>query len=246
VNPDRKVRTRLLVGAAALAAVWTCAAHWPESLPREFWFWLLACLAGEMMWVPLPLGRGSTASMASCFNYAALLVLRPGEALLATMIATALGERFGLKKPLLRVAYNTSHTAIAVATGAWVFDTLAGGNRDLVSLLSHLQLAPILLSALAFYSINRLAVVLAIASCEGVKVGAAWSRNFGTTYEALSSGAIFSLGALFATHFQGIGMAGTVLVALPLLLACDGLRRFNQRAARAESAAEKEDHRDAA
>jgi hypothetical protein len=240
------LRTRILVAVAMTAAAWTLASRWPESLPREFWFWLLACLAGELMWVPLPMGRGSTASMASCFNYAALLVLRPGEALLATVIATAIGERFGLKKPMLRVAYNTSHTALAVATGAWVFDTMAGGNRDLVSLLSHLQLAPILLSALAFYSINRTAVVLAIASCEGVPVGAAWSRNFGSTYEALSSGAIFSLGALFATHFQGIGMAGTVLVALPLLLACDGLRRFNERAARENAATRPEDDRKAA
>src|SRR5204862_3573521 len=78
---ERKLRTRTLVGVAMLVAAWTLASHWPDSLPREFWFWLLACLAGELMWVPLPLGRGSTASMASCFNFAALLVLRPGEAL---------------------------------------------------------------------------------------------------------------------------------------------------------------------
>ena len=222
----------MLVAVTVLAAAFICVSRWPDSLPREFWFWLVACLAGELMWVPLPFGRGSTASMASCFNYAALLVLPPGEALIATAVATVLGERFGLKKPMLRVAYNTAHTAIAVATGAWVFDALAGGNRDLVSLLSGMQLAPIVASALTYYLINRAAVVLAISSCDGVGIGAAWRRNFGTPYEALSSGAIFSLGALFATHFQGIGMAGTVLVALPLLLACDGLRRFNERAGR--------------
>lgn len=246
VNDPRLLRTRVLVLIAALGAAWTLFAHWPAELPREFWFWLLACFAGELMWVPLPLGRGSTASMASCFNYAALLVLPTGEALFATVIATVVGERFGLRKPLLRVLYNASHTALAVAAGAWVFGALAGGSRDLVGLLSTLQLAPFVAAAAVYYVINRGAVVLAIASCEGLPLWSAWQRNFGSGYEALSSGAVFSLGALFATHFQGIGIAGTLLVALPLLLACDGLRRFHQRANREEPEAAPENHRDAA
>lgn len=240
MNARYALRTHGLVAVTVLAAAWACAATWPGALPREFWFWLLACIAGELMWVPLPLGRGSTVSMASCFNFAALLVLEPGAAVLATMLATVLGERFGLRKPMLRVVYNTAHTALAVAAGAWVFAALAGGHRDLIALLSKLDLAPVVMAAVTYYLINRAAVVVAIASCEGVAVGAAWRRNFGNWYEALSSGAVFSLGALFATHFQGIGIAGTVLVALPLLLACDGLRRYNQRAANGADAGEDE------
>lgn len=241
----RILRTRALVLVTALAAVATLVSRWPDALPGEFWFWLLACVAGELMWVPLPFGRGSTASMASCFNYAALLVLPPGEALLCTAIATVLGERFGLRKPMLRVTYNTAHTVLAVAAGSWVFHALAGGTSDLVALLARLKFAPILLSGAAYYAINRAAVVAVIASCEETSIVKTWRGNFGNSYEALSSGAIFSLGALFATHFQGIGMAGTLLVALPLLLACDGLRRYNQRTRR-DADPESEDKRRAA
>jgi len=61
----------------------------------------------------------------------------------------------------------------------------------------------------------------------------------------LSAGAIFSLGALLATHYQGIGMVGTLLVALPLMLACDGLRRFNRQSDSRPADAEPRD-RDAA
>ena len=220
-------RTLLLVALAVAAAALTLAGNWPVTWPHAFWFWLVACVAGEVMWVKLPLG-GATLSMASCFNYAALLVLPRGEALVATVLATILGEAVALRKPPVRVAYNASHTTLAVAAGSWVFSTLANGNDNLVSLLAEFKLLPFLFSGLAYYAINRLAVVAAIASCERMSPAEAWRRNFGSGYEALSAGAIFSLGALLATHYQGIGMVGTLLVALPLLLACDGLRRFNR------------------
>jgi hypothetical protein len=227
MTDPRRFRTVLLVVLVASAGAWVVLMNWPTSWPNAFWFWLAACFAGELLWVKLPLG-GATLSMASCFNYAALLVLPPAEAVLATTLATVLGERIALRKPFMKVAYNSAHTALAVAAGAALFDLASGGNRDLVMLLSKLQLAPIVLSGLAYYAINRAAVVAAIASSEGVDFFAGWKRNFGSSYEVLSAGAIFSLGALLATHYQGIGMAGTLLVALPLLLACDGLRRFNE------------------
>ena len=234
MSDPRRLRTLALVTLVASAGAWVVVASWPDAWPKAFWFWLAACFAGELLWVKLPLG-GATLSMASCFNFAALLVLPPNEAVLATTLATVLGERLALRKPGLRVVYNTSHTALAVVAAAAVFDRLSGGERDLVVLLSGLKLAPIVIAGLTYYAVNRAAVVTAIASSEGVGLVAAWKRNFGSGYEALSAGAIFSLGALLATHYQSIGMVGTLLVALPLLLACDGLRRFNERVAARES-----------
>jgi hypothetical protein len=197
------------------------------------------------MWVKLPIG-GATLSMASCFNYAALLVLPRGEALVATVLATILGEAVALRKPPVRVIFNSSHTTLAVAAGSWVFGRLAGGADSLVTLLAEMRLLPFLLSGLAYYAVNRVAVVLAVASCERLSPLEAWRRNFGTGYEALSAGAIFSLGALLATHYQGIGMVGTLLVALPLMLACDGLRRFNRQSEPPSSQDTERRERDAA
>ena len=238
-------RTLLMVGLAAAVAALTLAGNWPGEWPHAFWFWLVACLAGEVMWVKLPIG-GATLSMASCFNYAALLVLPRGEALAATVLATILGEAVALRKPAVRVIYNSSHTTLAVAAGSWVFGQLAGPTDNLVTLLAELKLLPFLLSGLTYYAINRVAVVLAIASCERMSPLEAWRRNFGSAYEALSAGAIFSLGALLATHYQGIGMVGTLLVALPLLMACDGLRRVNHHDAQRRGAEPPARERDAA
>ena len=56
----------------------------------------------------------------------------------------------------------------------------------------------------------------------------------------VSTGAVFSLGALIATHVAGAGLGSTLLVALPLVVAFDGYRRFVARAEGAEAASERE------
>jgi len=231
MNLSPRTRTRLLVTAVLSAAIVTLGASLPVSINGRLWFWLGACIAGEAMWVRLPLG-GATLSMASCFNFAALLVLPRGEAMVVTALATLVAELFVMRKPLTRAAYNAGHTSLAVAAGAWVFVALGGEGRSLVTLVSSLRLDALIAPALVYYAINRGAVVLAVASSEGIAPAAAWRRNFSNAYEALSSGAVFSLGALLGTHYQGIGMVGTLLVALPLMLACDGLRRATERSAR--------------
>ena len=70
--------------------------------------------------------------------------------------------------------------------------------------------------------------MVVVALAEGVGLAESWRRNFGSAYDLLSTGATFSLGALLATHYATIGMVGTLFVALPLVLACDGYRRFTR------------------
>jgi|GEM_PF-2653255 len=228
VSRSARIRTTALVVATVALATVALARAWPDGVGRGFWFWLAACAAGELLWVRLPLG-GATLSMASCFNISALLVLPAGEAMLATAAATLGMELIAMRKRPERALYNAAQTALAVGAGAAAFDALSGGGRDLVQLLSQLRLAPFLAACAGFYAVNRAAVVLVVAWSGEIPLREAWRRNFGSSYEALSSGAVFSLGALLATHYSGIGMAGTLLVALPLVLACDGMRRFTER-----------------
>ena len=226
-----RTRTRLLVTTVLSAAVVALSASLPVRINGSLWFWLAVCVAGESLWVRLPLG-GATLSMASCFNFAALLVLPRGEAMVVTALASVLAELLVMRKPLTRAVYNAAHTSLAVAAGSWVFVALGGEGRSLVALVSALRLDALIAPALVYYVINRGSVVVAIALSEGIAPAEAWRRNFSNGYEALSTGAVFSLGALLATHYQGIGMVGTLLVALPLLMACDGLRRATESSTR--------------
>jgi hypothetical protein len=225
--------------ALAGAVLWR---SWTGTTTAGFCYWLIACIAGELLWIRLPLGA-ATISMASCFNFAALLVLAPGEAMAVTALGTLVAELSLMRKPPRRAIFNAAQTGLAVAAAASGFAWVGGGSRDLVALLSGFNLLPFMAAAGLYYVVNRGAVSLAVASSTGVTPVAAWRANFGTGYELLASGAVLSLGALLAAHYEAIGMAGTLLVVLPLILACDGLRRFTRRE---RPAAESEQARDRA
>jgi hypothetical protein len=228
VSRTARIRTTSLVIATVAGATVALWRGWPGVPGQAFWFWLAACAAGETLWVRLPVG-GATLSMASCFNYAALLVLPPGEAMLATAAATLVMEPLVMRKPIERALFNAAQTMLAVLAATAAFDALSGGGRDLVSMFSRLHLLPFVAAAMAYYAINRALVVTVVAWSGGITLDQAWRRNFGSVYEVMSAGAVLSLGALLATHYAGIGMAGTLFVLLPLVLACDGLRRYTDR-----------------
>jgi hypothetical protein len=215
----------LVLGAAAGLFAFAGLPH-PS---RELFFWLVACAVGEVLWVRLPLGS-ATISMASCFNFAALLVLPLPEALTATMLATFAAELTVMRKPFVRALFNAAQTGLAVAAGYWCFHALAGKDRPLIDLVSHIQLLPFLAAAPAYYLVNRGAVAVVVAIAEKLTLAESWRRNFGSAYDVLSTGAAFSLGILLATHYASIGMVGTLFVLLPLILACDGYRRFTRDA----------------
>ncbi len=221
--------------AMAAFAMWRA---WSGTTPAAFAYWLAVCAAGEVLWIRLPLGS-ATISMASCFNFAALLVLSRGEAMAITALSTLIVELALMRKPAMRAIFNGAQTALAVAAAAWAFDRASGGSRDLVALVSGFRLLPFVAAAAAYYVVNRGAVSLAVASSTGLTPLRAWRENFGSGYELLACGAVFSLGALVAVHYSAIGMAGTLLVALPLALACDGLRRFTRREAPAAETGER-------
>ena len=66
----------------------------------------------------------------------------------------------------------------------------------------------------------------------------AWKANFGSGYELLSNGALFSLGALVAFHHEAHGWGVTLLALLPLLVAYEGYRRYMHARDREDAADE--------
>jgi len=148
-----------------------------------------------------------------------------------------------LRKPPLRVIYNSSQATLAVGCASLVYHGLAGGH-DLPGMLYGSRLFPFVAAALAYYLVNTGSVSLAVALSENVRPWAAWKRNFGTRYDALTAFAVISLGALLASHYALTGATGTLLVVLPLVLAYEGLRLYTVRRTRHSSTPEEE--RDAA
>ncbi len=222
---SRRILLGLWIGLVLGAASATVVGLGVPPLSRDLLFWFGACLAGEVMWVRLSTGA-ATISMASCFNFAALLVLAPREAMLVAAIATVLAELAIMRKPLIRALFNGSQTLVAVALAGWCFGALGGHTASLVDLVSRFRLLPFVVAALVYYAVNRGAVVVVVALAESIGLGESWHRNFGSTYDPLSCAGTLSLGTLLATQYGALGMIGTIFIVLPLALACDSYRRF--------------------
>jgi len=235
MTPVMRVRTGALVASLVLLAGVAIGHGWSGTSFVVFAYWLALCLAGEVLWVRLPLGS-ATISMASCFNFAALLVLTRAEAMGITAAATLAAELAIMRKPPLRAAFNAAQTALAVWCAWWAFRLAGGAVHTPAALLSSLHLVPFLAAAALYYLVNRTAVTLAIASSTGLGFLEAWRRNFGGGYDALAAGAVLSLGAMLATLYSAVGMAGALFVVLPLAIAGDGIRRRSQSAVEAEKA----------
>ena len=242
---ERDLRTAALVAAVVAASACAFALAAPLGFAPRLVFWFAACIAGEVLWVRLP-ASGTTISMASCFNFAALLLLPPAEAMLAAGAATLLGELIAMRKPPVRALYNAATTVLAVWAGAWSFQLMSGGSRDLMALLASMKLWVFAGPAVAYYGVNRMLVAMVIATHDGGSLAEAWRRDFGDHYDRLSSGAVLSLGVLVAVHYSAAGMAGTLLVILPLVVAADGLRRWGASREVPEDAGSAPDERRAA
>jgi hypothetical protein len=210
----------LLVASTFGLAVVTTGASWSLPAPHAFWFCLAACLIGELLWVRLPAGQ-ATVSMASCAQFAALLLLPRGPAMFVAGMSTALAELLFMRKPPIRTAFNGAQAALAVGAASWIVslghDPRAGDA--LVQQLPSQLLArwPLVVAAAAAYVlVNTLAVSAAIALSERMSLVHAWRTNFGDRRTMLSNLALFSLGTIMAWLYATGGAVTALLVPLPL------------------------------
>jgi hypothetical protein len=234
---SRESATQLLVATTVALAALAIVLHWTPPGPH-FLFWLLACFVSEALWIRLPVDR-ATISMASCFNFSAVLLLEPGEAMAASACASLPAELVFMRKTPIRALYNAAHTALAVGAAA---AALQLGHASPVE-PTGVELLPLVAAAAAYYVINRFAVSLAVGVSGGIGPLSAWRQNFGNPCDPLVSAAVLSIGAMLAMLYLQAGMKAAALVLFPLVVACDGYRRY---LAWREARRDDEDHRAAA
>jgi hypothetical protein len=216
----------MVLATVALAA-WAVTAAWPGQLTPALIFWIGACLFGELLWVRMPVGA-STVSMASATQFAALLVLPPGHAMVVAAVSVVTAELWFMRKPVMRALFNGAQSVLTLGAAAWVMATL----RELLAAAEPLFVLPLItltVGALAYFALNTAAVSVAIAVAERRSPLDAWTGNFGTRYELLSNGALFCLGAMLARLYVTSGTVATLIIVLPLLVAYEGYLRHTAR-----------------
>jgi hypothetical protein len=217
-EPDIHARSWLLAGAAALPAAVMVLVSWESGPTPAFWFWLGACLATELLWVRLPMG-GVTLSMASCCNFAALLLLSRGEAMLVAIASVFAAELLFVRKPMPRVVFNAAQTGLAVGCASLLISGIGGSTGQPLSLLSAWGLLALLLGACAYFLINTSSVSLAVALTEKRSILTVWKMNYAHAHKLQSNVALFSLAYVAAIVFALAGAGVTACVLLLLVLA---------------------------
>ncbi len=217
-------RVLLLVAATVGAAVLAIAGTWSDPAGVPFAFWLCLCLAGELLWVRLPVGS-ATVSMASCFHLAGLLTLPAAQMMVAAALSVLAAESLVVRKPLVRSVFNASQAALSVGAASWMVAGLSGVAPPGTGIHDFGPLA-LVAAALAYFALNSGFVSLAVALHERLPFARVWRENFGARDELLANGALFSLGALVAGAVSAQGVAATSLLLLPLLVVYQGYRWY--------------------
>jgi hypothetical protein len=220
-------RVLVFVLATVTAATWALAVGWPGHLTPALAFWLAACLFGELLWVRMPVGA-STVSMASATQFAALLVLPPGHAMLVAAASVVIAELWFMRKPVLRALFNGAQCVLTVGAAAcaiaWLGEALRGAPVAFA-----LPLITFTAGAVVYFVVNTVAVSAAIAVAERIPPMEAWLGNFGSRYEVLSNGALFCMGAMLAQLYASGGALATVVIVMPLLVAYEGYVRHTAK-----------------
>ncbi len=210
-------RILIAVATTVVAALAVIGSTWSGPPGSDFALWILLCVLGEALWVRLPVGN-ATLSMAITANFAAMLLLPPGQALAAIAIATVIAEATLMRKSPLRFAFNAAQSLLAASAGIAVLDALGGVVFE-PRAFGFPQMLACVAGAATYTLVNTAAVSMMIGLEHRMSAFAAWRANFANAYEVTSNAALFALGVMLALLIRLIGPAAVVLVGLPVVLA---------------------------
>ncbi|MDI7247659.1 MAG: HD-GYP domain-containing protein [Bacillota bacterium] len=161
---------------------------------------------------PVPLPRGGAVSVSFATNFAAILVFGPVSAWVALLdgIANSIRRRSGLVKS----AFNIGQMVLTVWLSGLAY-RVSGGHIGVPSLPR--DTIPVLVSAAAYFLTNFPLVMGVIALSEALPFRVIWSGN--TSGVLRNYLALAPLGFLIGAAYPSIGMLGTTLFFIPLLLA---------------------------
>src|SRR4029079_581890 len=123
-----RLRRTLAVAATLVAAAPVLAIGWPHAFTRDWGHyvaWVVICLVSETLWNNTISG-GATISLSATVGLSSTVLWGAGAGLWISAFSTFIAALFVLRKPLVRVAFNSAQVALATAVGAIVFQLLGG------------------------------------------------------------------------------------------------------------------------
>lgn len=200
----------LLAGLAALVIAVTLR---PSAWDMTVSFGILTFVTEQF---PVEMSIGTTYSVSFVVTIAAILVIGPAGAVLATTLGT-LSLRGFRERSALRHAFNASQLALSASAAGAVYRLLGGRDLSMFSIsLVHILPALLLCAAVSFIT-NTFLVSGAVALSERRRVLEVWRAQYaslGATYVAFAF-----LGLLVGVLYVQMGWASVLFLLMPLLVA---------------------------
>jgi signal transduction histidine kinase len=234
-------RLKAYIAAVTVAAAALLAMLWPQLTATDrggavFWHygaWVAICVISESLWLTTVSGSG-TVTMASSAGLASAMLWGQGPATWIVAVSTVIAELFVLKKPPVRVLFNTSQITITMWMAGGAF-ALLGGPRPGLESMHGLATGELLAARLLVPTLGLFAVYLLVNRAL-VAVAVAWSTERGYlrvlredwfyTERLLEDGAAFLMSPLMVMSFKTVGYAGVGLFYAPLKIFNESHRRF--------------------
>jgi uncharacterized membrane protein len=226
-----------LVVAGGGLALWAAGAPDPTLGVLPLFFWFLANLLGEVLWLPAPRGRGYL-SMANAANFATLVLLAPWDAVLVTSVAGLVADFLFRKREWYRALFNFGMCAVTVFTASTVFRHTGGTSHSIEALVSPFNAAPLLAAGVTYFLTNTLLVAGVVALYRRQHVVRVWRESFAFSYELVGAVVLQLLGYLFAILFLTWGyMSAFVAVVATYFIRDAYFRYVSDMEARMEASA---------
>ena len=221
MQPWARAYVLLIVALGALALLLSV-----PFIPRDQWLAILAfaliTFLAEAMPVELP-RRSGTVSVGYGVIYAAILIFGPGAATWIAALATIRFRELSGQVSLEKVFFNRAQLAISAAAAGMAYTWLGGvpGHIDVV------QGGLALLGAATVYSVVNITTVVVVLCLVGkTPFWGVWVKDFKWMiphYLALTP-----LGVLIGVVEGSVGLAGVLLLFVPLLVARYSLQLYAQ------------------
>jgi len=210
----RYYASAVIAGALVVIVVAAHGANWewsPRFLNAILCIFAVA-LAAELSSVSMHVG---TATMSVSFIpfISAILLFEPIWAVSIGALTQLVVEAVFRKKPVIKVAFNSSKEIIALGAAAWCYQLLGGIPSISVLALSPV---PIIGTAVVYSAGVSMMVSYAVSLSEGTPFGAIWVRLFGGSiaYDVFA----LPLPALLAYMYIRWELFGAAAVAVPLFV----------------------------
>jgi len=231
------LKLRLYVAGTVLAAAAVLAFGWPDRFATDWGHyvaWVVICLVSETMWSNTLSGT-ATWSLSATVGLSSAVLWGTGAGVWISALSTLVADLFVLRKPLVRVAFNSGQVALATWLGASLFELLGGrgalpvgaGGGVLDRTQATSLMLPFLGLVVGYFAVNRAMVARAVAWSTDRGWITVLSEDWLYMARLEVDAASFLLTPLMVISFTTVGYPGVLLFYAPLFMLFQSDRRFN-------------------